>query len=477
MESSTARFSWAKASYGLALAWSRVAQSLSGRPSRVREEDGILYLGNATKTGDEVWMSANDARTHFLALGTTGSAKTQGLLGLLSNALSWGSGCTIIDGKGDVSLFTSVYNICRHFGREDDLLCINFMSCGGVDGNGRRLSHRMSPFATAGGDALAMLLQRMLGSEFAQQWSGRGAALVDSMSRALVYLRDHEDLRLTPKTLCDHLRLENVIALADDDRLPENLQSSVRSYLEALPGFRWERGSAQSPMTVDQHRLIEMNILKKMHHLSNIYEHIFEEEGIDVDMIDIVSRRRILVVLLPAMDHGDDATRSLGLVFFSSITSMFTEHLSRSPGGWSPDVRPSFRASTPYMIIMDEAGRYLVKDSAIFVSMARSLNISLVYAAQDVSSLRRHDFHEGCDVMNNTLTKLIMRSEEMPEFTAAFHDLKSMKPGEAEFIQRDLMTRVQLFYADGSGLGHRQARLSQTISLVWDKTEGARAGG
>ena len=37
--------------------------------------DGILYLGNDRETGEEIWFTNNDARTHCLYLGTTGSGK------------------------------------------------------------------------------------------------------------------------------------------------------------------------------------------------------------------------------------------------------------------------------------------------------------------------------------------------------------------------------------------------------------------
>ena len=41
--------------------------------SRNGKGAGIMYLGNTAPYGEEVWFDNNDARTHLLYLGTTGS--------------------------------------------------------------------------------------------------------------------------------------------------------------------------------------------------------------------------------------------------------------------------------------------------------------------------------------------------------------------------------------------------------------------
>ena len=65
---------------------------------------GILYLGNTEKTNEEVWFTNEDARTHILYLGTTGSGKTEGRKSRGTNARSRGSGIGCIDGKADEDL-------------------------------------------------------------------------------------------------------------------------------------------------------------------------------------------------------------------------------------------------------------------------------------------------------------------------------------------------------------------------------------
>ena len=91
------------------------------------KSEGILYIGNTSDAdnpdcGQEMWFTNNDARTHILYLGTTGSGKTEGLKALVTNALAWGSGYVYVDGKADTDLWASLYAVARRFGRDDDLL-------------------------------------------------------------------------------------------------------------------------------------------------------------------------------------------------------------------------------------------------------------------------------------------------------------------------------------------------------------------
>src|SRR3990167_8405509 len=97
----------------------------SGKPRMAR---GIYFFGNEIKTNEEMWFSNEDMRTHVLIFGSTGSGKTQALMSIAYNALVQASGFIYVDGKGDNSLYASVFSMVRSMGREDDLLLINFMT-------------------------------------------------------------------------------------------------------------------------------------------------------------------------------------------------------------------------------------------------------------------------------------------------------------------------------------------------------------
>lgn len=80
---------------------------------------GIVFIGNRKSDDAEVWLANADARQHFFFAGSTGAGKTEGLISLAFNALTWGSGFGYTDGKGDVSLFTKIFSMLRAMGRED----------------------------------------------------------------------------------------------------------------------------------------------------------------------------------------------------------------------------------------------------------------------------------------------------------------------------------------------------------------------
>ena len=117
----------------------------NGRGGKPGKSEGILYLGNVKKTNEEVWFTNSDARTHMLYLGTTGAGKTEGLKSMVTNALSWGSGFVYVDGKADTDLWSSLSALCRRFGRDDDLLVLNYMT-GNVAGAAP--SNTMNPFSS-----------------------------------------------------------------------------------------------------------------------------------------------------------------------------------------------------------------------------------------------------------------------------------------------------------------------------------------
>ena len=89
---------------------------------------GIFYLGRERKTLSECWLTKSDITRHLLVLGTTGSGKTEFLLALAANALAMGAGLIYVDAKGATDVFWRIYGLAKRFGREDDVLLLNFIT-------------------------------------------------------------------------------------------------------------------------------------------------------------------------------------------------------------------------------------------------------------------------------------------------------------------------------------------------------------
>lgn len=459
---------------------------------------GIFFLGNELKSGKEVWLTNSDCRQHFLVLGTTGSGKTEALLGFASNAVAWGSGFLFCDGKGDVSLFAKVYALARRFGREDDLLVLNYMT-GNQDlgsSGGKLLSNTLNPFATGSSDTLTQMVVGLMddaGGDGAM-WKGRATAMFTGVMRALTWLRDRGIIDLNVGEIRDHLNLKRIIDLADQSKypdMPQPVRKSIKSYLSSLPGFQEDKGYKQSQTTLDQHGYLEMQFTKILGSLADVYGHIFHTPYGEIDMADVVLNRRILVIMLPALEKSGDEIANLGKIVVATLKGMMGSTLgSQIEGGWDAivDNRPT-NSPSPFIVILDEVGYYMVDGMDLMSAQARSLGFALFFAGQDLNAMKRLNEKVFGSVLGNTSTKLVMKTED-PETAkiaidaagkayrahlAAYQgqvkeigsraysdnlearleavdrinlrDLRDQDPGEMHVIHKDVVVRMKSFYA------------------------------
>ncbi|MAS49039.1 MAG: phosphoesterase [Alphaproteobacteria bacterium] len=396
---------------------------------KAQKADGILYFGNDLDRGDELWFSNSDARTHFLILGTTGSGKTETLVSMSSNALSWGSGFLYCDGKGDTSLWGKIYSLARRFGRDDDVLILNFMT-GNSDGGGE--SNTFNPFARGSAGSLTEMLVSLMddpGKE-GDMWKGRAISLLTAIMMAVCKLRDDGKLLLNIEALGDFLNLPKIVDLYLDKHgtydLPPKIRSQLKNYLDSLPGFDWNEARAGRPQAAtanDQHGYLQMQFTRILTSLSGTYGHIFDHELGDIDVYDIVVNRRILLVLLPALEKSEDELANIGKIVVASLKGMMSATLgAKLEGDWSNVIstKPTNSAS-PFLSILDEVGYYTVPGMAVMAAQARSLGFSMVFAAQDVSAMKKRSEKEAESIIANCNIKSFMKLED-PEHTNKLFD-------------------------------------------------------
>ena len=182
--------------------------------------EGILYLGNEKDTNQEAWFTNSDARTHLLYLGTTGAGKTEGLKSLVTNALAWGSGFIYVDGKADTDLWSSLSALVRRFGRDDDLLVLNYMT--GNSSNSRAPSNSMNPFSSGSASYLTNMMVSLMpdaGGDNAM-WKDRAVSLLASLMPALCWKRDNQDIPMSVSSIRNYLNLNMIIKLSRDEVVP-----------------------------------------------------------------------------------------------------------------------------------------------------------------------------------------------------------------------------------------------------------------
>ena len=397
---------------------------------------GITHFGNDLKTKEELWFTNDDMRTHVLIFGSTGSGKTEALVSLAYNSLVQGSGFIYVDGKGDNSLYAKVFSMVRSMGREDDMLLVNFMT-GARDIIGpqeKRLSNTLNPFCKGSSSMLSQLCVSLMDSGSnsgdGDMWKGRAISFVEALMKILVYMRDKGYILLDSNTIRNYFhlsRLESIVVdkqFPRDDQEPVNLEDipdvvlePLKNYVLNLPGYNKEKKGKQVSQVLEQHGFITMQLTRVFSSLSDTYGHILRTNLAEVDFKDVVLNRRILVVLLPALEKSPEELSNLGKIIIASLKAMMAAGLGEDVEGDFHDVveRKPTNSPSPYVCILDEYGYYAVQGFAVVPAQARSLGFSTIFAGQDLPAFQKASKEEAASIGANTNIKICMKLEDPTE--------------------------------------------------------------
>ena len=488
---------------------------------------GIAFFGNDIKTSEEVWFKNDDMRTHVLIFGSTGAGKTETLASIAFNALVHSSGFIYVDGKGDNSLFAKLFSMSRAMGREDDVLLINFMT-GARDIIGaqeRRLSNTMNPFCTGSSGMLSQLVVSLMSSGGSgggdDMWKGRAISFVEALMKILVYMRDQGAILLDANTIRNYFALEKLETITMErmfvrdgqdpvpiDDVPEVIIQPLVNYMFSLPGYNKDKVGKQVSQVLEQHGYITMQLTRTFSSLADTYGHIIRTNLAEVDFKDVVLNRRILVVLLPALEKSPDELSNLGKIIIASLKAMMASGLGDEVEGSYKDVieRKPTNAPTPFLCILDEYGYYAVQGFAVVPAQARSLGFSAIFAGQDLPAFQKASKEEAASIGANTNIKICMKLEDPMETwdffnktagesyvskvdsfqskeggisssyqdakSASFEkraridllDLKEQTEGQAHIFFKSKIIRVSMFYANPKPV--KQLRVNQFLRVA-----------
>jgi intracellular multiplication protein IcmO len=394
---------------------------------------GISFFGNEIRSNEELWFNNSDLRTHVLIFGSTGSGKTETLVSMAFNSLVQASGFIYVDGKGDNSLFAKIFSMVRSVGREDDLLVINFMT-GARDIIGAqqtRLSNTVNPFANGSSSMLSQLVVSLMdassGEGSADMWKGRAINFVESLMRILTVMRDNGHILLDANTIRQYFNLDKLEKIVVDNvfvtpngtnvslnDVPVEVIEPLKNYVFNLPGYTAKNKGRQAGEVLEQHGFITMQLTRVFGSLADTYGHIIRTNLAEVDLKDVVLNRRILVVLLPALEKSPEELANLGKVIIASLKAMMASGLGDSVEGKYRDIieRKPTNSPSPYVCIMDEYGYYAVKGFAVVAAQARSLGFSAVFAGQDLPAFQKASKEEAASIGANCNIKICMKLED-----------------------------------------------------------------
>lgn len=375
--------------------------------------DGIIYVGNEQETNEEIWITDSMARTHMLFMGTTGSGKTEFLLSLVNNALIHASGFIYVDGKADSSLYAKIYSMARLYGREDSVLVVNFQT-GAKDVFGPqeiKMSNTLNPFAVGSSGMLSQLVVSLMSTGKGDVWENRAISFVEALMKPLVFLRDNYGLMLDVGVIREYFTLPKLEELTwvSPETYPglDGTLDGMKSYLANLPTYDRAKYQQQGETCNEQHGYITMQLVRTFNSLADTYGYIMRTQLAEIDFLDVFLNRRILVVLLPALEKSPPELTNLGRIIVAAIKATMAVGLgAKLEGDWDKIIESKPTTSpSPFMCVLDEYGYYAVEGFAVVPAQARSLGFAAIFAGQDLPAFQKASEKEAESTLANTNTK------------------------------------------------------------------------
>ena len=430
--------------------------------NRPRKARGNVYLGRCRETKKQVWLSQDDILRHMLVLGTTGSGKTASLIGIAANLLCSGGGLIYSDAKGSTTLYYQIHGLARRLGRDDDVMVMNYQTSSSQSNSREKRSNSLNLFFGRSPDQLSQIFLSLMpggGSNDANQvFSAKAEALMSAVLIPLVWLRDQANWTITLKMLSDAMTWDGASGLACLQIIPDSRLQALREFLESQPGMtakfrengqppnlrsrpaqwmdamqqasaeimetrqlseggrklREESGWNPSDHTLQQFGYAGMYHTRSLQQLSETYGDIYNAVYGEIKLEDIIAQRRILVVVLPALEKSPTELRQLGKLLLSAIRGAVALGLGMAAEGTRAEAidRSPTRSESISLIIADEYAFQLAEGFATVAAQARSLSVGVIFAGQDMAGIKKAGAEEADQVAANTVTKVFMRLAE-----------------------------------------------------------------
>lgn len=391
---------------------------------------------------DHLYITDNYIVTH----------NTEYLLGLFVNAMVINSGFIMCDGKGDPNLQRNIFRLARRFGREDDLLIINFITSGRdfFEKQYDSVTNNMNIFGNTSSGMLIELLVSLMDDSGGggDMWKGRAISFVAALTRVLVYLRDMGHINLSADVFIKYFEMGDLFELCFEHEGVygekfEVVSMALKTYLKTLPGFQEGKKKKQETKTLEQHGFIVMQLTRIFNDLNFNYGHIFNTRVGEIDFFDVVINNRILITLLPALERAPDTLKMLGKLIVGNIKQMMAGCLGNRVEGLVREIidsRPT-NSPVPTTCVLDEYGYYAVVGFAVAPAQARSLGFFICFSAQDFSSLKKASAEEADATWENTNIRAVGRltsgakSETMERIAgAAGEAVVSISSGDESYM-------------------------------------------
>lgn len=395
------------------------------------------HLGDALKsnkpenlTGLSLLRDSEKIKRMGVVLGKAGSGKTVLLRGMLEEVLKVQGGAFIIDAKGTIDEIKRFLGLVYMYGREDDLLLVNFTN----------LSNTNTINFLSYGDALSLKeILIVLASATDEKWKQVDDDFISNLLKLLVWKRDNEGLILTIKVLRDYLVLPKLVNEAFKyrkvrDRNIEDYNRYVitkieMEYVEILNAGddkieSLKKTALENAKNTDFQGVYEAGLSAGnwngvLTTLGSDYGAIFNVEYPDIDLLNAIQTNKIILVSLPTM-KSEETAKKLGKLLLGIIKSVADKKILMP----EPKI--------PFPFFLDEFGSFGILGFGRFMSKARALGMPMFLFLQSTSQIDVIDDGKG------------LEKQEIFDNSDCFICLKNTDDKLAEYLNKTVPKNVFL---------------------------------
>ena len=407
---------------------------------------GTIYVGNDINNDKEVWITVEDALNHVMIFGATGAGKSELMLALSFIYIAAGSGLFYVDPKASIKMNAQFQVMARMCGRDDDFRLMNFMTAGMPTRHKRperwpeKRTNSTNQLSFLPKDACVQLVASLMPQTEGPNaiFSQNAMTLLTGLMYALVSLREKGELELSMGVLRTYLDKEKIVELAQRTDIEADV-IGLRTFLAQM-GYQSKLPMEKQPRQFTEQFSYAANYFNQaLTSLIETYGDIFETTAGDIDMIDVVLNRRIVLALLPSLEKSPQECATLGKINLSAIRYAISIGLGDRPEGTIDESVNSLpmNADFPFASITDEfAALGSPEGYAEVATQGRGLGISAIIGSQDAPGIRLSDEKGFGQLIANTRLKAFGRIADQETM-----DLLQKLAGEALVTVQQNLTR------------------------------------
>ena len=318
-----------------------------------RRPDPITYIGRTTfrNAGIAFGIRQRDRRSHFYAIGKTGTGKSTLLYTMAGQDVTQGLGFALFDPHGDLAERLKALASEK---RADDLIYLNVAD--------PALSWTFNPFAGVPEDKRSLAAAGLV-EVFKKLWPDDWGPRLEHLLRNVVY------------TLLENpgCTLADIPPLLTDKDYRDQLVSSVEN--EAVRDF-WEKEYAKYSQPF--RAVVVAPLQNKIGALLTdpILRRILTEDGMRLDLRSIMDHGKMLIVNLDKGRIGEGPAAILG--------SLLVSHIALA--GISRSEKPE-EERRDFFVYLDEFHTFATQSLATMLSELRKYRVGMVLAHQHLSQL------------------------------------------------------------------------------------------